>query len=234
MTRELLGAFLLVFAAEMGDKTQILAMMFATKYRAVSVLTGIFIGALLNHGLAVLLGCRLGCIIPIPVLTTIAGLAFIYFAFSSLKREESENGKVRRYKSAVITVASAFFIGELGDKTQLAAITLSMSAAYPLLILIGTVSAMVITGMMGIWIGNKVGKRIPEVFIKTISAILFFIFGSTRLIMTFWNKVDFLFILMETIVVTAAFIWTITQFIQPYYQNKSVKRLKRLIRSDKI
>lgn len=214
MTEELLGAFLLVFAAEMGDKTQILAMMFASRYKAASVLTGVFIGSLLNHGLAVLLGATLGNVIPIPVLAAVAGLAFIYFAFSSLKNEDSEEEHTRGYKNPIIAVASAFFVGELGDKTQLAAITLSMDAVYPFIILIGTVSAMVVTSSIGIWVGSKIGKRIPETLIKVISAILFYGFGSIKLITLFWNKVDILFILTEAIIITGVFIWTIMRFIQ--------------------
>jgi hypothetical protein len=79
----------------------------------------------------------------------------------------------------------------------------------------------VVTGKIGIWVGNRVGKKIPEVFIKTISASLFFVFGATKLITIFWNKVDFLFIVMEAVVITAIFIWTITRFVQSYYRKKS-------------
>ncbi|WP_070000776.1 TMEM165/GDT1 family protein [Cellulosilyticum sp. I15G10I2] len=221
MTRELLSAFLLVFVAEMGDKTQILAMMFATRYKARSVLAGVFIGSLLNHGLAVLLGNQLGCLIPLTLLGTIAGLAFIYFAFTSLRYEEGEKEELINYKSPIITVASAFFIGELGDKTQLAAITLSMDAVCPWEILIGTVGAMVATSVMGIWVGSKIGKNIPDIFIKTFSAALFFVFGIIKLSTLFWNKVDTLFIVMEAVVISAAFIWTMIKFIQSYYTNKS-------------
>lgn len=219
MTKELLGAFLLVFVAEMGDKTQILAMMFATRYKAASVLVGVFIGSLLNHGLAVLLGATLGNIIPIPVLATIAGLAFIYFAFSSLKGEESEQENMRGYQNAIMTVASAFFIGELGDKTQLSAITLSMDAVYPWVILAGTVSAMVVSSSLGIWVGCKIGKRISETLIKVASAILFFTFGSIKLVTVFWNKIDTIFIIMEVVVITGAFAWVVTNFIQDHKES---------------
>jgi len=214
MTKELLGAFLLVFVAEMGDKTQILAMMFATRYKATSVLIGVFIGALLNHGIAVLVGATLGNIIPVSVLVTIAGLAFIYFAFSSLKDEADEEANMRGGKNAIRTVASAFFIGELGDKTQLAAITLSMDAVYPWIILMGTVLAMVVSSSIGIWIGKHIGKRISETLIKVVSAILFFVFGSIKLVTVFFNRIDTVFIVLEVVVVTGAFIWAITRFIQ--------------------
>ncbi|MDF2614719.1 MAG: hypothetical protein K0S71_2505 [Clostridia bacterium] len=214
MTKELLGAFLLVFVAEMGDKTQIIAMMFATRYKATSVLAGVLIGSLLNHGLAVLLGATLGNVIPVPVLATTAGLAFIYFAFSSLKHEVDGGENMRGYKNAVTTVASAFFIGELGDKTQLSAITLSMDAVYPWFILMGTVSAMVVSSSLGIWIGSKIGQRISETLVKVVSATLFFSFGSIKLVTVFLNKVDIIFIIMEVIVISGAFIWAITRFIQ--------------------
>ena len=224
MIKELIGAFLLVFVAEMGDKTQILAMMFATKYKASSVLGGVFIGALLNHGLAVLLGATLGNIIPLSVLSTVAGAAFIYFAFASLKEEEEEEEHLRGYKSAVMTVGAAFFIGELGDKTQLSAITLAMGAVYPCIVLLGTVSAMVVTSSIGIWVGSKVGKKIPKILIKVASAVLFFIFGSIKLVSVFLDRVSSSFIVLEVVVVTAAFVWGVVKLIENSRQKSIQKK----------
>src|SRR6056297_3848201 len=146
MTGEFIKAFMLIFVAEMGDKTQILAMTFATRYSVKKVLLGIFIGSLLNHGLAVALGTVLSKRFPIDRIQIIAGLAFIFFAVWTLRNEDDEEEENEKIKyGAVITVALAFFIGELGDKTQLAAITLAAASKHLLLVLAGTVSAMVAT-----------------------------------------------------------------------------------------
>jgi len=181
MLVEYLTAVGLIFIAEMGDKTQILAMAFATKYRVRTVLAGIFIGSFLNHGLAVILGSALSTVIPVEALQIIAGISFIGFALWTLKLDEDEEESVKKSYGPIITVALAFFIGELGDKTQLTAIVLSTDASYPFLILLGTVTGMVITGGLGIYVGSKLGSRIPEFTIKMVSASVFMLFGALKL-----------------------------------------------------
>lgn len=181
--QEFIKSFLLIFLAEMGDKTQILAMAFAIQYPVKKVLLGIFFGVLLNHGLAVAMGSLLSTMIPLDIIQMTAGFAFIGFALWTLKPEgeddkESENDKPY---GPVITVATAFFIGELGDKTQLTAITLSVDALYPILILAGTLSGMIVTSGMGIFVGKKLGDRIPEFTIKLMAAGVFLIFGFSKL-----------------------------------------------------
>ena len=181
----MLQAFILVFIAEMGDKTQILAIAFATKYPVKKVLLGILIGAFLNHGIAVALGSQLTRIVPMDTVQIAAGIAFVVFGIWSLRMEEEDNEEekaVRTY-GAVSTVALAFFIGELGDKTQLAAITLAAASEHLLLVLSGTVSAMVVTSCLGIYVGKKIGDSIPEIGIKAVASLIFLLFGSIKLYM---------------------------------------------------
>ena len=181
MILELLQAFGLIFIAEMGDKTQILAMAFATKYKIRYVVIGIFLGSLLNHALAVLLGSNLQHIIPLETLSIIAGFSFILFGLWSLKMDDdSEESKVSKY-GPTVTVALAVFIGELGDKTQLTAIAFSTDAQYPLFILMGTVLGMVVTGMLGIFVGIKIGHKIDEFYIKIGAGVVFLVFGYIKL-----------------------------------------------------
>lgn len=186
MLQELIKAFALIFAAEMGDKTQILAMAFATRYSVKKVLLGIFLGAFLNHGLAVALGSYISRFVPINTIQIIAGFAFVGFALWTLKSEdgEEEEEEHKGKFGPVITVALAFFIGELGDKTQLTAITLAADAAYPVFILCGTVLGMIVTGGIGIFIGRKIGDKIPENIIKVIASAVFMFFGVTKLYQT--------------------------------------------------
>lgn len=183
MIQELLKAFVLIFIAEMGDKTQILAMAFATKYPVKKVLLGIFLGSLLNHGLGVILGSYISNFIPINTIQIVAGFAFVGFSLWTLRSEdEEEEDEKQKYKfGAVLTVALAFFIGELGDKTQLTAITLSIDSANPLAILGGSVLGMIVTGGLGIIVGKKLGDKIPEFAIRLIAASVFMFFGITKL-----------------------------------------------------
>lgn len=181
MTSEVIKAFVLVFAAEMGDKSQIIAMTFATQFRKREVLGGVAIAAILNHGLAIILGRYLSQIIPLNLIQILGGLVFIIFGILSLKDEELEDYKAKNAFGPVLTVAIAFFISELGDKTQLTAMTLASEAINPLFILLGTSSAMVATSALGILVGSKIGDRIPDILVKIVSSLVFIFFGLVKL-----------------------------------------------------
>jgi len=117
MIQEMIKAFMLIFIAEMGDKTQILAMAFAVRFPVKKVLLGIGIGAFLNHGLAVIVGSYLSKMISIDIVQMVAGFVFILFALWTLKPDEDDEVEEAKSKfGPVATVALAFFLGELGDK----------------------------------------------------------------------------------------------------------------------
>lgn len=183
MIQEMLKAFMLIFIAEMGDKTQILAMAFATRFPVKKVLLGIFFGSLFNHGLAVVLGRFIQNFIPVNTIQVVAGFAFVGFSLWTLhsEGEDDDNENQGAKFGPTLTVALAFFIGELGDKTQLTAITLATDAMYPLFILAGTVLGMIFTGGIGIIIGKQLGDKIPEFTIKIIAASVFMFFGVSKL-----------------------------------------------------
>lgn len=188
MFQEYIQAMLMILIAEMGDKTQILALTFATKYKLRQIVIGVMIGSFLNHGIAIVLGSLLTKIIPIDALQLVAGLMFIGFAFWSLKADDDEDEDASSQYGPVLTVALAFFLGELGDKTQLTALTLGASAAFPFLILLGTVTGMVLTSMIGIWVGAKLGKKIPEMQLKLGAFGVFMFFGLEKLINSPYTK----------------------------------------------
>lgn len=181
MINEMIKAFLLVFVAEMGDKSQIIAMTFATQYKKKDVLAGVAIAAILNHGLAIVLGRYLSKVVPLNLVQILGGFVFIIFGVLSLKDEELDDFNANKSLGPISTVAMAFFISELGDKTQLTAMTLASEATSPLFILIGTASAMVTTSALGILVGSKIGDKIPDIFIKIVSSVVFVIFGITKL-----------------------------------------------------
>lgn len=181
MINEFLNAFGLVFLAEVGDKTQIIAMAFASQYLIKDVIRGISLGVLLNHGMAIFVGYYLSKTIPINGLQVIAGLAFVIFAYMALFDEDVDEFSSSKRRGPVLTVAISFFLGELGDKTQLTALTLATEAIYPIYILAGTTLAMLASSFLAIYVGKKLGNRIPEVSVKLGSSFVFILFGLSKL-----------------------------------------------------
>ena len=131
-----LASFLVVFLAELGDKTQFIVMAFTAKYRWQSVFAGMTLGILVVHSLAVAVGSLAGQLIPVHLMTIIASCLFIGFGVWTLRgddEEEEENVYPSRF-GPLLTVAMTFIVGEMGDKTQFAAMT--MAAQYESLSLI--------------------------------------------------------------------------------------------------
>ncbi len=183
MFQELIKSFFLIFMAEMGDKTQILALAFATQFRASKVLIGVFLGVLLNHSIAIILGVYLSKLISVNIIQLAAGISFIIFSLWTLKIDEDDDEEESSKKNygPILTVAIAFFLGELGDKTQLTAITLSVDSQFPIFVLMGTVMGMILTSGVGIFVGSKLGKRVPEFAIKVVASLIFMAFGVQKL-----------------------------------------------------
>ena len=169
-----------VVLAEMGDKTQLLAMAFATKYKASKVLIGVFLATVLNHGLAVVAGNLLTHLGTVQIwIQAIAALSFIFLGLWSIRGDklEGEENRTTRF-GPVITVALAFFLAEMADKTQLATIALATRfPASPVGVLLGTTTGMLIADGIGIIVGVVLCKRIPERTVKLISAAVFIVFG---------------------------------------------------------
>lgn len=183
--REFIEAFVMVFIGEMGDKSQFLALAFATTYPMRTVLGGVSLGIALNHGLAILAAVLIsGFFADVGFLQIIAGFLFLFFGLSSLSvdyEDEEDDAVDRGNRGPLLTIAAAFFIGELGDKTQLMAMTLAMESTRPLLIFAATVSSMILVSAIGIVVGKYVGKRIPRVTLSYAAGALFLFFGVSKL-----------------------------------------------------
>lgn len=179
----IISSFLLVFLAEIGDKTQFLSMIFATRYKIYQVILGIFLGVFFNHGLAVLLAKFLSSLIDLEILKIIAGIMFLIFGFESFvfKLKDEENNDISCKFCAVMTVSICFFIGELGDKTQITAMSIVFTGKNPILTLIGTTLGMLCVSLFGIMIGKIIKGRIPTSLMKKISGVCFVIFGIKAL-----------------------------------------------------
>jgi len=173
-----LVSYILITLAEMGDKTQLLAMAFSARYSPSKVLAGVLIATLLNHAAAVAAGRFISSFIPMEIVYLLASLSFIVFGLWTIKGDplNGETAGRPRY-GRVITVAAAFFLAEMGDKTQLA--TVSLAARYPgaLAVLCGTTLGMITADAAGIGIGVVMRRRLPQEAVKWISAAVFVIFG---------------------------------------------------------
>lgn len=183
--REFLEAFVMVFMGEMGDKSQFLALAFATCYPMRTVLGGVSLGIGLNHGIAILAAVLIaGVFKDMTFLQTAAGFLFLFFGLSTLKAddEDEEEEEVKTCtKGSLLTVATAFFVGELGDKTQLMAMTLAMDSERPAVIFLATVSSMILVSLLGILVGRSLGKKIPHRVLNYLAAFLFLLFGTMKL-----------------------------------------------------
>ncbi len=174
----LVSSFLFIVLAEMGDKSQLLALAFATRYEPYKVLIAIFLATFVNHTLAVVFGQFLTTIIPIDIISFMAALSFIGFGLWTIRGDklEGEDRKESKY-GPIATVAMAFFLAEMGDKTQLATISLAVEYRSFVSILMGTTLGMVTADAIGIVVGIVLSKRIPERTIKWFSAAIFILFG---------------------------------------------------------
>ena len=181
----LVVSFGVIFVAELGDKSQLMAMTFATRFRATTVLIGITIATALVHLVSVGIGVWLGATIPTGPVSLLAGLAFLGFAAWTLRGDtltEEEKAKAQRTtRSAVFAVGGAFFLAELGDKTMLATITLATQHGW-FGTWIGSTVGMVAADALAIWVGRLLGRRLPERAIKYGAATLFALFGLWLLV----------------------------------------------------
>ncbi len=173
-----LASLMFVVLAEMGDKTQLLAMAFAARYRPHKVLIAVFLATLANHSLAVAAGHFLSVVVPMDIISFVAAVSFVVFGLWTI-RGDALKGEERRESrfGPIATVGVAFFFAEMGDKTQLATISLAVEYQDMLGVLMGTTLGMVIADAFGIVVGVVLCRRVPERAIKWISAGVFVIFG---------------------------------------------------------
>ena len=184
------AAFLLVVLAEMGDKTQFVAMTFAAKYNPYKVLFAIFLGTVANFAIVIVIGQLLTEVVPMDAISFVASIAFIGFGVWTVREEKAEEGSIKLSRFGVVaTVGIAFFVAEFGDKTQLA--TLSLAAQYhsPVSVLVGATLAMLVADGIGIVIGVVFCRRIPRHKLKWLSAVIFVLFGLVGVYEVLLDKV---------------------------------------------
>src|SRR6478735_2218647 len=178
-------SFGVIFVAELGDKSQLMALAFATRYRPVPILIGITIATALVHAVSVFVGAVIGARIPTHAVNIVAGMAFLGFAawtWRGDELDEDEAAKVDRdTRSAIVAASVAFFLAELGDKTMLATITLAPTHGA-IGVWLGSTLGMVAADALAILVGAQLGARLPERAIRIGATVAFVVFGLILLI----------------------------------------------------
>jgi putative Ca2+/H+ antiporter (TMEM165/GDT1 family) len=173
-------SFAVIFVAELGDKSQLMALTFATRFRPWPVLAGISVATAVVHLVSVGIGYGLGAALPTGWISLVAGLAFLAFGAWTLRGDsltDTEKDKAELATgSAIWAVGAAFFLAELGDKTMLATITLATQHGW-LGTWVGSTIGMVVADALAILVGRLLGRHLPEKIIKYGAAALFAIFG---------------------------------------------------------
>jgi len=179
-------AFGVVFVAELGDKTQLLALNFGARYPLRTVAVGLTIGYGIANLAATVVGGVLGATLPDRAIQVAGGVVFLGFALAALRRTESDVGEAApRVTSAgtlavLSSIAGTIALAEVGDKTQIATATLA-SQSSPVGVWIGATLGAASSGMVGAAAGNLIGDRVPTRALGIASAVLFAVFGVAML-----------------------------------------------------
>jgi putative Ca2+/H+ antiporter (TMEM165/GDT1 family) len=173
-------SFGVIFLAELGDKSQLMAMAFATRYRPLTVLVAVSVATLIVHAGSVIVGSVFALALPRDLISVVAGIAFLVFAAWTIRGDElgeDDEGRASRGgRWALLTIGTAFFLAELGDKTMLATITLA-TTNEPIGTWLGSTAGMVAADALAIGVGAVLGSRLPERAIKIFAAVAFVVFG---------------------------------------------------------
>jgi len=175
----LLSSFLVVALAEMGDKTQLVALSMASRYRRPwTVLLGILIATTINHALASSLGVWTATRMPAAVVQWVLALGFIGFGVWTLVPDSSVELARLPTWGPLATTAVVFFLAEMGDKTQLATVALAAEFHSVLLVTIGTTLGMLASDGLAVFLGDRLADRLPMTWVRRVAAALFLAFGA--------------------------------------------------------
>jgi Ca2+/H+ antiporter, TMEM165/GDT1 family len=175
-------SLVVVALAEMGDKTQLIALMLASRYRRPwTVMLGILIATVCNHALASSVGVWVAGLLPPSWLAWILGLGFIGFGAWILVPDRGRDAAEQQGWGPLLTTAVVFFMAEMGDKTQLA--TLALGARFDSMVAVtaGTTLGMLVADGLAVFAGDRLTAIVPMRTIRWIAASLFFAFGAAAI-----------------------------------------------------
>ncbi len=172
----------IVALAEMGDKTQLLSFVLAAKLKhRIPIILGILFATLANHFFAGSVGAWLASLISPKTMKWIVAVSFFVFGLWALKPDKLDENQKLRGAGVFITTLIAFFIVEMGDKTQLATIALAARYNSLVAVVMGTTIGMMIANVPAVWLGEKLTHRINMKVMRWIAAALFIVLGALAL-----------------------------------------------------
>lgn len=179
----MLAAFGIVFLAELGDKTQLLALGYGARHPLRVVLVGLALGFAAAGAVAAVVGGLLGAALPERPLAVGGGVVFLAFAVLTLRDRDSdpETARVVRTSSAIASIAITIAVAEFGDKTQLATATLA-ARGHPVATWLGATGGEVTAGLLGAAAGSRIGRRVRPQVLRYASAVMFALFGTVMLL----------------------------------------------------
>lgn len=178
-----LTSTLLVAVAEIGDKTQLLSFVLAARLRQPwAIIAGILVATIANHALAGSVGAWLAHLAGPGVMLWVTGLLFIGFGLWALHPDALDDDPKIHRAGAFVTALIAFFLAEMGDKTQLATIALAAHYAAPMLVIAGTTMGMLIADVPAVFLGHKFAEKIPMRLVHVIAAGIFAVMGLLTLL----------------------------------------------------
>lgn len=177
----------LVAVAEIGDKTQLLAMILAARFRRpVPIILGIFVATILNHSLAAALGVLVASWLSGPGFQILVGVGFIVMAFWALVPDRPDDaGAARKAGGVFLTTLVAFFLVEIGDKTQIATTLLAARFQDIALVAAGTTLGMMIANVPAVLLGEAATRVVPLRHVRTAAAVVFALLGAWALAAAF-------------------------------------------------
>lgn len=177
-----LVAFGVVLVAELGDKSQLLALAFATRHPPVPVFIGIAVSTAALNAVSVAVGAAFASALPERAMGIAGGLAFLAFGVWTLRSDgDGLVGPVRQSAAPVVaSVALAFLVAELGDKTMVATVTLAAQGSA-LATWVGATVAMMAVNGVAVAVGRSLGARFPERSLRLAGAAVFLVFGAVLL-----------------------------------------------------
>ena len=184
MSSALLVSTGVIALAEIGDKTQLLAFLLATRFKKpIPIIIGITLATLINHGLAGVVGSWITANVDQSVLRWVLGASFIAMAVWTLIPDKIEDEETQLATKLGVFGATfiTFFLAEMGDKTQIA--TVAMSAHYNdvLMVVAGTTLGMLIADVPAVFAGDKLAEKIPMKLVHRIAAAMFAALGAATL-----------------------------------------------------
>ena len=176
----------IVALAEIGDKTQLLAFLLAAKFKKPSpIVAGIFVATIANHAGAGALGAWITAAVGPQIMRWVLGIGFIAMAIWTLipdKIDEDEAGSTRSRFGVFGTTVVAFFLAEMGDKTQIATIALAAQYNAFYAVVAGTTLGMMIANVPAVFLGSKIANKVPVRLVHGIAALIFAVLGVATLL----------------------------------------------------